>query len=382
MDIVPKGYQGGTHRLISPEKTLEIINPHLLSMGITRCADVTNLDRIGIPVTCSIRPRGKLLQVSNGKGLHYIEAKVSSLMEGIEMFHAENPVVKFRCASLTQMVQDGNSVIDPRQVPTFCNDSYFTNDFVTNWTKGDELLSKKEVWLPASAIYWPPPSLFNWNSNGLASGNNLMEAILHGIYEIIERDSLSQIHNRQDRKINFGLCDVIELDTITNEAVCCLIERIRKAGLKLLLFSPQLTRPIHTFYAVLLDPEPLGNASIVNVGSGAHLSPTVAAIRAITEAAQSRLTFIHASREDLTRAAYQNTHKKLYDKFLSFQPDTDWSNFIDNASDTLSEDYQIVLQYLTKSDFPAVYRVDMSRSEFGVAVVKIFIVNSRMDFPV
>jgi ribosomal protein S12 methylthiotransferase accessory factor YcaO len=56
-----KGFASGTHRLVAPEVTLERIAPHLLRFGITRCADITGLDRIGIPVYVAVRPQGRVL---------------------------------------------------------------------------------------------------------------------------------------------------------------------------------------------------------------------------------------------------------------------------------------------------------------------------------
>jgi YcaO-like protein with predicted kinase domain len=91
MNMVATSYHQGTWRLCSPEDTLANITPHLHRCGITRCADVTQLDNIGIPVYCAIRPTAAVLQVSNGKGLTHASAKVSALMEGIEFFHCENP---------------------------------------------------------------------------------------------------------------------------------------------------------------------------------------------------------------------------------------------------------------------------------------------------
>src|SRR5262245_3363449 len=86
-----KAYTAGTHRLTQPEATLKLVTPHLPALGITRLADVTGLDSIGIPVFCAIRPRGRLLQVSNGKGLRPIDARVSALMEAVEFYHFEHP---------------------------------------------------------------------------------------------------------------------------------------------------------------------------------------------------------------------------------------------------------------------------------------------------
>ena len=46
----------GTHRIIPPEKTLENNEKKLKIAGITRMTDITDLDRIGIPVFSVIRP--------------------------------------------------------------------------------------------------------------------------------------------------------------------------------------------------------------------------------------------------------------------------------------------------------------------------------------
>ena len=100
MNLLNKGYTSGAHRLINPAQTLAKIKPHLPAMGITRCANVTGLDRIGIPVYCAIRPNGADLQVSNGKGINHQAAQVSALMEGIEIFHAETPDDNLRRDSL------------------------------------------------------------------------------------------------------------------------------------------------------------------------------------------------------------------------------------------------------------------------------------------
>lgn len=59
-------------------------------MGITRVADVTGLDRIGIPVVMVCRPNARSLAVSQGKGIDIEAATVSGLMESVELYHAEH----------------------------------------------------------------------------------------------------------------------------------------------------------------------------------------------------------------------------------------------------------------------------------------------------
>src|SRR5215467_3082672 len=59
------------------------------AFGITRVANVTGLDCIGIPVVMVCRPNARSLSVSQGKGIDLDAARASGLMESIELFHAE-----------------------------------------------------------------------------------------------------------------------------------------------------------------------------------------------------------------------------------------------------------------------------------------------------
>src|SRR5260370_38295118 len=85
----PKNYRAGTHRLVSPEETLESVWRFFPVMGITRVADITGLDVIGLPVVTVCRPNSRAVTVSLGKGLDVAAARASGVMESIEAFMAE-----------------------------------------------------------------------------------------------------------------------------------------------------------------------------------------------------------------------------------------------------------------------------------------------------
>jgi len=87
---VYKAFRQGTHRLIPPEETIVRLNPFLPVMGITRVANVTGLDAIGVPVVIVVRPNARSLSVSQGKVLTLAAAKASGIMESIELYHAEH----------------------------------------------------------------------------------------------------------------------------------------------------------------------------------------------------------------------------------------------------------------------------------------------------
>ena len=81
---------GGTIRAKKAGETYRRILPIAEKIGVTRVANVTGLDYLGIPVAIAIRPDSQHLSVSQGKGSSILLAKVSALMESIELWHAEN----------------------------------------------------------------------------------------------------------------------------------------------------------------------------------------------------------------------------------------------------------------------------------------------------
>src|SRR4051812_30484027 len=99
----PKTFLPGTRRSRAPADTLRDFGRHLPRMGITRLTNVTGLDSIGIPVVQAIRPNSRSLSVSQGKGVDLDAAKVSAMMEAIELWHAERIELGCLCASYRAM---------------------------------------------------------------------------------------------------------------------------------------------------------------------------------------------------------------------------------------------------------------------------------------
>ena len=106
----------GTHRARTLEDTLAWVTPQLARFGITRVANVTGLDHIGIPVVMVVRPNGKSLSVSQGKGLTMDAAKASGIMESIEAHHAENIDLPVRFETYRRLERT-ESVVDVTLLP-------------------------------------------------------------------------------------------------------------------------------------------------------------------------------------------------------------------------------------------------------------------------
>ena len=72
-----------------------------------------------------------------------------------------------------------------------------SSDTKIEWYPSWDVLNDEEVLVPANAIFHPyrPQQgrwqLFRSNTNGLASGNVIEEAIFHGLMEVVERDAVS-----------------------------------------------------------------------------------------------------------------------------------------------------------------------------------------------
>jgi ribosomal protein S12 methylthiotransferase accessory factor len=374
-DRETKRYRRGTHRAADPEETFDRIQPHLSAASITRCADVTGLDCLGIPVYCAIRPAGRTVQVTNGKGVRPIDARVSALMEAIEVHYAEQLPAHVRRSSLKALGDhDGSVPVEPAALPGFRHERHFTPEFVTDWIPGQRLPAGEDVWLPASAVHLAWPALFTFSTNGLASGNTLAEATLHGLYEVLERDAVSRLSVGGRLQIA-ERCQVIDLASVDDAVAGDLIHRVARSGVDLILLRVPSRIEVHTYWAVLVDQGPFATSSTVNLGYGTHRSPSVAASRAITEAAQSRLTMIHGAREDVDRRAYDSgrAQARMAAYFHALRANTPWGEAEDHSCPTLDQDLAAVTAGLMAAGHDEILRAVLACEPFDIAVVKVLV---------
>src|SRR5689334_20965961 len=141
--MMPRGDAGdskrffeGSQRARNPIETLEQIMPIKHLFGITRLANVTGLDRIGLPVVLATRPNSRSVAVSQGKGTSLEAAKVSALMEGIELSHAENLVSPLIFASHGELERH-YSAINVERLPRIPRSRY-TDNLRLHWIEGTD----------------------------------------------------------------------------------------------------------------------------------------------------------------------------------------------------------------------------------------------------
>jgi len=373
-----KKYKKDTHRAVPPEETLSRIESKMATAGITRVADITDLDRIGIPVFSSIRPTADdgAISVYNGKGATPEEAKVSAMMEGIERYSAEVHDREMVTGRFSELDSCGNALNPDELILPQSTDP----DQSIQWINGYDLVNDEEILVPASAVFHPLPlskdhaTLFRTNTNGMASGNELEEAIFHGLSEVIERDAWSLVEASRNAGPN-----IISPD---NGMVGDLMDRFSDAEVSVQIRDMTSDIGIPTFAAVS-DDLLLKDPALLTIGMGTHTNAYVAMLRAITEVAQSRLTQIHGAREDTTVAefrtkiGYERT-KRLNRHWFGAsdgtgEGDRDFDSITSFESDDFLDDIGYMIRNLEGAGMDRAIVVDLTRSEIDVPVVRVIV---------
>ena len=374
-----KEFFGGTHRVVPPEETLERARPHFRRAGITRLGDITGLDVIGLPTVLAYRPNGKTLSSAGGKGFTTVAATVSAVMEGIELHHAENVRLPVRRASYQELAADG-AVIPRAQLP-LARHGLFRDHRPELWVEGWDLLGQHPVWVPfigvslvrhpAQKPLWGRP--FVCDSNGLASANVLLEAMAAALYEVIERDAISSFKCAEHR----GLLEPrrVRLETIRHPLVRQLIDQCQRAEIEPVIYDRTTDLEVPVYEAHIYDR--YRRHTGVFGGYGCHLDPEIAMIRALTEAAQSRLVIIAGARDDIFR--HEELSMKLADDdgaVERYERTPATLDARDRAAVTTSSfegDLGVLLARLAGAGIGQVIAVDLTHEEIGLPVVRVIV---------
>jgi len=369
-----KGFFEGTHRIYSPEATWDKIAGYAPQIGVTRMAHITGLDRIGIPVTAAIRPGSSTLVTSSGKGLSWASARVSGLMEALEVYCAEECQIPFCTLSYQQLKEEAEVI--PLPLLPYRKGSLFHPELPEKWAMGWDLLQQREVAAPLQSVslnFLSSALSFQHNSNGLASGNHFLEAVSSAIYEVIERDAAS-CHHFASATSSFS-SPRIRSETITFPAVQKLLDQLAHKGIGVSLSDCSVDTEVPTFMATIWDNH-FDHVGITR-GYGAHLDVEVAMIRALTEAVQGKCVVIAGARDDVFQSDFQY-FKKMDSRKAKQELEEDPSivdarNYSTLTTPTLEGDIHHLLGKLKKVGISQVLVFDLSRPEFDVSVVRVVI---------
>ena len=289
----------------TPGDAMKMIAGYPALMGISRMADITGLDRLGIPVIQAVRPLALSNTVSQGKGCDHESAALSAILESAETFLAEQ-VSNFDAFPATA---DELGIADhsfKKHLLPYVSPEWRQTKLP--WVRASDLIADEPGWLPLELVHTAfvhPPlasdGIFCGSTTGLAVALDESDAILHGIFECIERDAIARAHRIHGFFQRFR----IDVGTIDDPGTTDLIDDIRRRGLEVGLWIIEGAGGVPAIWCQLMEDgtQPLITPYPAD-GFAASLDPCSAVQQAVREAAQSRLAAISGARDDITRANY------------------------------------------------------------------------------
>lgn len=378
-----KQFVNGTHRSRPPAETVAKYWPLAKTMGITRLANVTGLDYIGMPVWMAIRPNSSGLSTSQGKGLCNHAAKASALMESIECWHGENITLPCQFASPTSFKSSVN-IVDIEHL------NYYAatpprKDLPLPWIQGYDLIAKKDCWVPFECVstnYVAAAGMVNQNcfvqsTNGLAGGNHILEAISHALCELVERDALAIA---EDDMRALPSSRIIRKDSVVHQNCKQALKLLDDNEIDYVLVDLTSDVGLPVFGCSIVEKdENLGWRTLpVFNGYGCHLAPDISLFRAISEAVQSRLTHISGTRDDIIQSEYSRGGN--LDDLKSFRNlihrsagEVDFTKVTSLATQSFDGDIELILNALKAVGIDNAIVVDLSQQALGVPVVKVVV---------
>ncbi|MEO1091381.1 MAG: YcaO-like family protein [Pseudomonadota bacterium] len=339
------------------------LRAHLPQLGITRVADLTDLDVISVPVFGAVRPAGRSLSVSQGKGLTDDAAWVGAVFEAIELDAAE------RCTAA-----HGARVASEIAISTFTPLDVglpFSPAWRGDWIDAVDAASGEPLAVPFDMVTLDltrPSALPAWTrtSNGLGAGPTRRHALVHAILEVVERHAL--VRSRRDRDAPRRL-DVAEA---SSRPLRDLGDLLASAGLAPRVWLLPGVAGLFTAKA-RLPAAPPSTATVY--GAAADVDPARAALRALLECVQSRITRLSGARDDLAPADYQDnedTRLAMRLREARVEVSSAWPEptSLDTAGTVEPED---IVGRLRREGVGRIAVIDLASPVEGAHVVKVLI---------
>jgi ribosomal protein S12 methylthiotransferase accessory factor YcaO len=405
-----KWTMNGTSRIQPAHQTLEKIIPLAKMIGVTRLADITNMDVLRIPNYSAVLPGTEdYIWVYSGKGPTKAHAMASALMEAIERFSALPSTAPRNLiqGSYEKLCVD-NDVLHPDEIFEPVRFQY-RNDMQMDFMAGVELFTGKEILVPASlALFRYTPKFPSVNpfayhhTNGLASGNVIEEAICHSLCEVIERDAMSLAELRASaipfhclrhitnslRSNGYAVATIpldrfkddtsifpdVDTSEIEYEPIVAVLRKFGEANISLIIKDITSELGIPTFNAASVEWIS-HNYGYLAEGHGTHPDARIALLRAITEVSQTRAANIQGARDDLRKIKYgeDNTDDKRSWQFLPSEKKIRFSEIRSFLNDDIQDDIKLILEKLRGSGLTRAIIVNLTNERIRIPVVRAIV---------
>ena len=397
-------------RIKSVEETLSTVFPVSSNIGITRLADITDMDILGIPNFSAVLPGTEdYIWVYSGKGSTRLEAKASALMESVERYCSlpssnQKKMIQgsYKDVSKVSKTLHPSNVVEPMLFE-------YDEEMIMDFLPGYDLINNEQILVPTPLglfRYSPKPPAVNpfayHHTNGLASGNVLEEAICHSLCEVIERDatSLAELnasalpYNALRTMTKFLSDNGVEIDPIDStefvdddskfpdvdisninfKPASNLVKKFNDAKIPLII--KDITSPIGipTFNASSIEwiSEDYGYLA---EGHGTHPDARIALLRAITEVSQTRAANIQGARDDLRKISYGNSNsdeKKTW-QFMKSKNSIQFSEIKSYVNDDILDDIKLILSRLNSNGLTKAIVVDLTNPQIMIPVVRTIV---------
>jgi carbamoyltransferase len=361
----------GLLRICPPEITWENVARLKNKLGITRISDASGFDPLGIPVMIATRPAVSTAQITatQGKGLTPLEASLSALMEAAER----------RAANHLQADSIQSLAAAQAAYPRVFGPNHFQGRTIANtrisWRKVTRLRDGAKVAVPLASVAFPympgDDELLSPRpcTTGLASGNNLAEAILHGLLECAERHSISiNLQTPHETLLHRN-----QLDQTNRE----LLARMQAANYQVELSQVSVIPNLPTYVARII-PTLETPPNVISAGQSCDIDPQRAIRRALLEAAQSRVVATLGNREDLIRhaAVWKNTYAEIrhvWQQIIQALPGAEQDLPQTAACGTLGQALDFVCECLAQAGFKHILFDDLSQPGIDLSVARVLV---------
>lgn len=230
--------------------------------------------------------------LAGGMSFSKEKAVLKALGEGIERYCLALPDKnKLIYASVEQVKDSG---MDLSTIVSFSKKQLLKKDFgwfsfnkhkQLSWVKGYSLTQMQKLLIPAQLVYVPfhprNESLIRFPiSTGAAAGTALLETILRGIYEVVERDAFVIFY------LNKLTPPLLDLSSSRNVFFFNIFKAFKRYKLELFVFNITTDLSINSIMAIIVDRTGIGPA--ISVGLKASYDIQSAIIGAIEEAQHVR----------------------------------------------------------------------------------------------
>jgi len=378
----------GGSRSLTPEQTLENLIPYIspLTGVITHLRPVKGTETDAVKIysaaffkTPALKDRGQLsnhsfVQTCMGKGVGDVQSRVSALCETIERYSAlyqgDEPLFLAAAKDLDKPYYDFHQLApysqaqyqkfaDPEHADAQLKQAAILYDnSKVHWLPGWSLSHNRQVYLPLTACFANIPfaddNFGRWHSNGCAAGNNLEEAILQGVYELIERDATALWWYNKVKRPEF---DLTRLEPGHFNKLKTTLEK--EHDFWVLDLTQDIGVPV---MAAIARHKTTGGLSF---GFGCHLQSELAAQRALTELCQ-----LIPIREQ--KGAVFDFNAVREEAFLLPSQQARAALTAIGSSGDLKEDIDNIVQRLKTLGFETL-AVNYSRAPLPVKAVKVFV---------